>query len=224
MDNRFEQALRELGLLPTSEQLERFAAFEEALYTANETRNLTRVPREQCWIKHFIDSLLFQDYFPTGAKVLDIGCGPGFPSWPLACAREDLQVVGLDSNGKMLGFLSENLLPNLKVINGRAEDLAYELSEQFDVVTGRAVAALSLQFELSVRFLKVGGLFLPLRTPNDREEAERLDGELHIKLENQIITELPDSMGERYLPVFRKAFQTPKKYPRSFSDMKRKPL
>ena len=35
--------------------------------------NLTRVPRFECVIWHFIDSLLMVDLIPEGANVLDIG-------------------------------------------------------------------------------------------------------------------------------------------------------
>src|ERR1041384_4679794 len=134
------------GLELTPEQVAQFEAFEAKLYEANAVMNLTRVPREECWLRHFVDSLLFQDLIPLNARVLDIGTGPGFPAWPLACARPDLQVTALDSNGKMLGFLRSQPLPNLEVVQERAEE--WGAFERFGVVTGRALAPLPVQIEL----------------------------------------------------------------------------
>ncbi|RYG69749.1 16S rRNA (guanine(527)-N(7))-methyltransferase RsmG, partial [bacterium] len=83
--------------------LDRFETFEADLYEANEVMNLTRVPREECWLRHFLDSLLIAPWLPGEGSLLDIGSGPGFPAWPLALARPELQVTALDSSGKMLG-------------------------------------------------------------------------------------------------------------------------
>src|ERR1041384_3584956 len=130
------------GLELTPEQVAQFEAFEAKLYEANAVMNLTRVPREECWLRHFVDSLLFQDLIPDRASVLDIGTGPGFPAWPLACARPDLQLTAMDSSGKMLGFLQRQGLPNLETIQIRAEE--WGVRDRFDVVTGRAVAPLSI--------------------------------------------------------------------------------
>jgi 16S rRNA (guanine527-N7)-methyltransferase len=224
----FISAARALGLDLSSEQVQQFSEFEESLYAANETMNLTRVPREECWSRHFIDSLLFQDLLPVGSKVLDIGTGPGFPAWPLACARPDLQVVALDSNGKMLGFLNQHLLPNLNAVNGRAEELGAR--EEFDVVTGRAVAPLPIFMEISAAAAKVKGVVIPMRTARDAAEIEQCNFlGLGLKLEKSSERSLPISAeGEeevhRLFPVLRKFKKTPDRYPRSWAEIKKKPL
>ncbi|HTQ09739.1 MAG TPA: RsmG family class I SAM-dependent methyltransferase, partial [Fimbriimonadaceae bacterium] len=125
----FAKALTELGLDLTPLQSEQFDLFEERLYQWNEVMNLTRVSRDECWLRHFVDSLLIQDLVPWKASVLDVGTGPGFPAWPLACARPDLQVTAIDSSGKMIGFLNRNPLPNLKTLQVRAEE--WKMRERF---------------------------------------------------------------------------------------------
>ena len=55
----------------------------------------------------------------------DLGCGPGFPSIPLAIMRPDLSVVALDSTDKKVQFVAKSAeilqLSNLKATTGRAE-------------------------------------------------------------------------------------------------------
>jgi 16S rRNA (guanine527-N7)-methyltransferase len=209
-----------------------FRAFEEALYEANARMNLTRVPREECALRHFVDSLLPQRWIPIGADVLDIGTGPGFPAWPLACARPDLRVVALDSSGKMLGFLRSQPLPNLEVVQDRAESWA--VREAFDVVTGRAIAPLGVQLELSAPPCRIGGLVMPFRTPADSEAVERFPAQvLGLSLESVERASLPvtsvslappEAHVVRLFPRFRKIRQTPAHHPRPWPEIRKRPL
>jgi 16S rRNA (guanine527-N7)-methyltransferase len=212
-----------LGLDLSDPQLAAFAEFEDRLYAANEVMNLTRVPREDAWRRHFLDSLLFHDLIPEGAEVLDIGAGPGFPAWPLACARPDLEVTALDSNGKMLGFLKENLLPNLRSVQVRAEE--WGMRDRFDVVTGRAVAPLAAQLEISAPPCRVGGLVLPMRTARDEPDLERVQtGALGLELRRVERRVLPGEEAERLFPVYEKTTPTAPGYPRRWAEIKAKPL
>jgi 16S rRNA (guanine527-N7)-methyltransferase len=214
--------LAKLGIDPSEELISGFAVFEEDLYAQNAVMNLTRVKREECWIRHFVDSLLFHDLIPEGASVLDIGSGPGFPSWPLAWARKDLRVTALDSSSKMRGFGKRHALPNLTSIEGRAED--FKIAGRFDVVTGRALAPLAIQLELSARPCREGGLVIPMRTPTDMPEIERLASVLSLELERVEERSLPVVDAPRVFPIYRKKGLTPKGYPRSWAEIKRKPL
>lgn len=219
----FLKATESIGLRLNAEQLARFEAFEEALYQANAVMNLTRVPKEECWLRHFVDSLLFQDLIPQNAELLDIGTGPGFPSWPLACARPDLKVTALDSSGKMLGFLRKHTLPNLEVVQARAED--WGIREQFDVVTGRAVAPLPAQMELSAPPARIGGILIPMRTPTEDVEARSFPaGKLGLAYQGAIARELPGTDIVRLYVIYEKVEKTPKSYPRNWSEIKRQPL
>lgn len=207
----------------SAEQVERFEAFEEHLYQTNAVMNLTRVPREECWLRHFVDSLLFQDLVPQGASLLDIGTGPGFPAWPLACARPDLQVTALDSSGKMLGFLKSQPLPNLTAVLARAED--WGVREAFDVVTGRAVAPLAIQLELSAAPLKEGGLLIPMRTPAEEDAVKAFPAaRLGLQPTGLQKRELPGTDVVRLFTLFRKTGPTDAKYPRLWAEIKRKPI
>jgi 16S rRNA (guanine527-N7)-methyltransferase len=217
----FSAAIEHMGLSLEAAQLDRFEGFEAALYEANQTKNLTRVPRDACWRRHFADSLLLAEFLLTGVRVLDLGTGPGFPAWPLALARPDLQVTALDSNGKMLSFLKSNPLPNLVVSEGRAE--SWKTSDPYDVVTGRAVAPLTIQLEISAPLCKVGGLVLPFRTPSDRPVPTRVQP-LGIALESVNTRVVSGDDAERVFPAYRKVAQTGSRYPRSWAEVRRSPL
>jgi 16S rRNA (guanine527-N7)-methyltransferase len=214
----FHGACLKLGIELTVAQLSGFEAFECALYAANQTRNLTRVPEEECWRRHFLDSLLITSFLPQGSSVLDIGSGPGFPAWPLACARPDLAVSALDSNGKMLAFIRSQPLSNLEVIQARAED--HPKREAFDVVTGRALAPLIVQLELSAAPCKVGGVVLPMRTPTDEPFAEPVPG-YGLELAHVHRAALPDTEVVRVFPEFRKVARTASKYPRTWAEIRK---
>ena len=211
-----------MGLDLSEQQLDLFEGFEEKLYESNAVMNLTRVPREESWLRHYIDSLLFQDLIPQGATVLDIGTGPGFPAWPLACARPDLQVVAIDSSSKMTSFLSKNPLINLKALQVRAEE--WQMRDAFDVVTGRAVAPLGIQLEISVPLCKVGGRILPMRTPTEIKQMKADVSALGLRLVDIHERGLPGTDIVRLFPVYAKEKATPNRHPRAWAEMKRKPL
>lgn len=210
-----------VGLAVSEAQFDAYDAFERELYEANEVMNLTRVSREECWLRHFVDSLLFQDLIPEGSTVLDVGTGPGFPAWPLAWARPDLQVTALDSNGKMLGFLRSMPLANLEVVQARAEE--WGVREKYGVVTGRAVAPLPIQLELSTPPCVVGGWVMPMRTSNDEFDKIRLRT-LGLTLRDVIRRELPGTDIVRALPMYEKRAATDARYPRRWVEIKGNPL
>ncbi len=220
--SRLRSSLAALGLNLDEPQLDGLAGYEDALYRANESMNLTRVPREEAWSRHFLDSLLFQDLIPFGAKVLDIGTGPGLPAWPLACARPDLSVTAMDSSGKMLGFLATVPLPNLVLVRARAEESG--IREEFDFVTGRALAPLAAQVEVSAAPCAVGGLVVPMRTPTDLEGSAPDLRTLGLRLREIVRRELPGGDAMRAFPVYEKIGKTPARYPRRWAEIKAKPL
>jgi len=217
---RFEAVSLQLGLGLGDRQIAAFERFEQHLYEANQVMNLTRVPREDCWLRHFVDSLLIQEFVLENSSVLDIGSGPGFPAWPLACARPDLKVTALDSSNKMSTFLRNNALSNLKIVTERAE--AWSVREQFEVVTGRALAPLPIQLELSAAPAKIGGLVIPMRSARETADVERLKphkvGLTLLRIEERA---LPGTDIIRMFPIYEKTGPTPAKYPRPWVEIKR---
>lgn len=209
--------------LPFSQDQEaQCEGFLDRLYQANKVMNLTRIAREEAEIKHLIDSLLPQALIPEGALVLDAGSGPGFPSWPLACLRPDLDIHAVDSTEKIARFLEGVAPKNLTVRCLRVEEL--RTRGRYDVALGRAFAPLGIQLEATAAFVRLGGMALPYRTPNDLLEAETLPcGQLGLELEETVEKALKDG-SLRLFPIYRKVRETPGEFPRAWGRMKSRPL
>ncbi len=205
------------------------------LIETNKLYNLTAVtsPDGVCSL-HFADSLTACEYIPKNASVLDIGCGAGFPSLPIAIARPDLTVTGIDSTAKKVEFSTKFAktqgISNFSSFSARAEDIAHtKLRESFDFVTARAVARLNILAELALPLTKIGGHFLAMKGSVGAEEwleAEKavksLGGELVKIHDKTLITDRGEQ--KRTLILIKKVSKTPVLYPRQYSKMLKKPL
>ena len=138
-----------LGIELDGTALDRFDKYAEMLVETNKVMNLTAITEtNDVWIKHFLDSVLIVEKvgFTKNASVIDVGCGAGFPSIPLAIYRDDLKITMLDSLNKRVGFLkdviSELSLDKCKAVHSRAEDAGKnkEYREKYDYAVARAVA------------------------------------------------------------------------------------
>lgn len=114
----------------------------------NRTCNLTRITDLREIIEsHLLDSLLPARWLPQAGPALDLGTGPGFPGIPLAILYPGLEMHLLESHRRKVSFLKVVLarlaLPNLKVVEGRWEDLVRSsrlfLQKPLRLVTMRAV-------------------------------------------------------------------------------------
>ena len=232
----FCKALQENGIeIPSEETIQTFYRFDSELHRVNAVTNLTAIRNTpDAIVKHYADSLMAAKYSPFGARVLDIGCGPGFPSIPLAIYRSDLTVIGLDSTAKKIAFVHQCAellgLSNLKAISGRAEDskIAKDLGE-FDVVVSRAVARLNVLCELCLPYVKIGGFLLAMKAAKAEEEAveakrciETLGGEPAV-LYNEMLRS-NDTCEPRCLIRIPKKKRCPVGYPRAYAQILKKPL
>jgi 16S rRNA (guanine527-N7)-methyltransferase len=130
-------------------------------------------------------------------------------------------VTALDSSGKMLKFLRTQPLPNLRTVQARAEELLDR--EGYDFVTGRAVAPLPIQLEISAAQCRLGGVVVPMRTPSD--DFDDVDpGVLGLRLDRVETVPLPDTEIVRAFPVYEKRSLTPKRFPRRWADIRTTPL
>lgn len=103
MDTQWAQ--KYLDILERDEIAQKMQAFYDLLVFYNEKFNLTRIiGREECRIKHFLDSICAETYFPAGANVAEIGSGAGFPSLPLKIVRDDLSFALVESVEKSAFF------------------------------------------------------------------------------------------------------------------------
>jgi len=162
---------------------EKFGRLYELLRDARLNLTAIHSPRDVALL-HFADSLTAAPLIPQGSAVLDVGCGGGFPSLPLAVARQDLSVTALDSTAKKLDFVAfaarEMELGSFDTLCGRAEELSHQslYREKFDVVTARAVAALPILAELCLPFVRPGGIFIAMKAQSALDELEAARGKI----------------------------------------------
>ena len=208
---------------------EKFAILFDELIAFNNITNLTAITEcEEVALRHFADSLTAAEKIPQGASVIDVGCGGGFPTLPLAIARPDLTITALDSTAKKLVFvenMAKKLSLNLKTLAARAEEIP-EYRESFDVATSRAVARMNLLTELCLPLVKVGGHFVAMKGASGREELCEAENGI-VKLGGKVkdvdaFTLL--SAGERVIITVEKTSPTPSAYPRPWGKIKKKPL
>lgn len=218
----------QVGTTITSEQAEALCAYYEKVVECNKAFNLTAITEEKDFaVKHIIDSLAGVSEIPHGAKLCDIGSGGGFPSMPIAIAREDVSVTALDSTAKKMAFVAQSAnelgIKNISTIAGRAEEQKAQFAK-YDAVTARAVSALPILLELAMPFLKVGGLFLAYKT--DESELPTAQNAMKVLGVKHLYTKflnLPNG-DKRAIIVFEKIKQTPSQYPRVYGSIKKKPL
>jgi 16S rRNA (guanine527-N7)-methyltransferase len=220
----------EYGINLTDKQLNSFENYYSILIEFNKMFNLTAITEKQeVYKKHFVDSVINVDKL-VGEKLIDVGSGGGFPAIPIKILREDINVTLLEATGKKCEFLKEVIkrleLKDINVINGRAEDLAKDLSfrESFDVCTARAVARLNTLCEYCMPFVKVGGTFVSYKGDAEEEvlEAQNAVKILGGKVENVHTYTLADA--KRALITIKKINQTPPKYPRGNGKERKNPL
>lgn len=102
---------------------------------------ISRKDFDQLYLRHVLHSLAIAKVcqFHAGARVLDVGCGGGFPSVPLAIMFPEVNFVSADSIGKKItvvkGVCEGALIKNIDARHTRVE----QIPEHFDYVISRAV-------------------------------------------------------------------------------------
>lgn len=228
----FIVAVKDLDINITDKMLNDLNTYYKMLIDYNSHTNLTRITEEnEVYLKHFYDSLtLVKAIDLDNQTLLDIGTGAGFPGLVLKIVFPNLKVTLVDSLNKRITFLKSVIeklnLKDIEAIHARAEEYILDKRESFDIVTSRAVANLNTLSELCIPFVKVGGYFVPMKADVKEElkSAEKGVKTLGGVLKDTIIFELPYDAGTRTLIKIEKLVETSVKYPRKFSEIKKKPL
>jgi 16S rRNA (guanine527-N7)-methyltransferase len=142
----------------------------------------------------------------------------------------NLKITLLDALNKRINFLNDVIekleLKDIETIHSRSEDYALKNREKFDVVTARAVASLPVLMELCVPLVKEQGYFIPLKANITEEKilSKNAISKLYLKEVDEIKFILPVEESNRCLVKYLKEKKTDKKYPRKFSEIKKRTL
>ena len=227
------KGLTEWELDTRDKTIDNLADFCEKVLEKNKVMDLTAITEEYDFAtKHILDSLslnLVENL--DNKKIIDVGCGAGFPSMPLKIYMPSINVTMVDSLRKRIDFLNEigADFKNFEAIHARAEELAMKgkYREKYDIAVSRAVAKLPVLCELALPFVKVGGTFYAMKSINSDEEIEdsheaieKLGG----MVEDIYDYDIPNTDITHRIIIITKIANTNKKYPRKFAQIKDKPL
>ena len=219
-----------LGLELKEETAQKLCAFGEAVVKQNEVMNLTAITEpEKVARLHLLDSLTLLTLADLkGKRIIDVGCGAGFPGVPVKIACPETELTLLDSLGKRMAWL-EAVLPALGVdaecVTARAEEAVASRRESYDFATSRAVARLNILLELTAPYVKVGGKVLAMKGTaalEELEEAKTAIAKLGLKLEK--VAQFPIEDTAHTVIVLKKVKPTPSQYPRRYAQIKKSPL
>ena len=232
----FTETLAEFGITLSEEQIRQFDQYYQLLVEWNEKMNLTAITDfEEVWKKHFLDSLtmIFVHEISEPVRMIDVGTGAGFPGIPLKIVFPQIELTLLDSLNKRITFLKEVVntlgLTGVTALHGRSEELARDPAhrESYDICVSRAVANLSTLSEYCLPFVKKGGVFISYKGSGYKEElasGRKAIGLLGGSIEQIMEFTIPHTDLGRTLILTKKAFATPKKFPRKAGTPAKEPL
>lgn len=138
-------------------------------------------PRElgRIWTRHILNCGLLATLVPRDAVVADVGSGAGLPGLVLAIARPDLAVTLIESMERRVSWLEDESarlgLTNVRVVHARAE----AVTERFDIVTARAVGALTSLVPITAALAKPGGALLLMKGASVDAERKNAAKQIH---------------------------------------------
>jgi 16S rRNA (guanine527-N7)-methyltransferase len=150
--------------------------YVEHLATSGTERGLIG-PREvpRLWSRHVLNCAVIESQIAHGSHVADVGSGAGLPGLCLAIARPDLELTLIEPLERRVIWLQEVVddlgLENVTIMRTRAE-LAVGMVEA-DVVTARAVSALTNLAGLTIPLLAGKGEVVAIKGRSAGEEIEK---------------------------------------------------
>ncbi len=171
---------RRMNIELSNTQLTQFDIYKNDLLEWNAKTNLiSENSSHEIITRHFLDSLTALRYIPKpSARMLDVGCGAGFPGIPLKIAQPRLELCLLEANRKKVSFLKHVVrilnLASVTIVHDRIEHVIRKnlTAEKFDVVISRATFKLFELCSLGKYFLVPEGEIIALKGPHVDEEIK----------------------------------------------------
>jgi len=217
----FEESLKIHNINLSEDMLHSFEAFYNDLIVENQKYNLTRiVSRDQVYSLHFYDSLMvtLATGDLNGKKLLDVGSGAGFPGIPLKIAFPQLSITMIEATNKKVNFINQEIeklhLINARALHLRAED--FKEFNKYDFVTSRAVSSIKEMITYTLPFLKIGGLFVAMKSAAQGFDEAEMSKQLLIELGGKVTQIIPYVVLDHHyvLVVITKINATPSTHPK----------
>ena len=225
------EGLEGLGLSPAQRQIDQLALYCDRLLEKNQVMNLTAITDPADVVSlHFLDSasLLPSKVF-QGKKVIDVGTGGGFPGLVLKILEPSIQLTLLDTLGKRMDWLEEVSgelgLTGITFVKGRAEEYSHkkEFRDSYDLAVSRALASMPMLAELCLPYVKVGGMFMAMKSNKTDEEIEAAEKIIHTLGGDKPFVmdyKVPGTDVFHRIVTVYKGRPTPKGYPRKWTKIK----
>lgn len=229
---------RELGLDLSEAQLQQFQRYYEVLTDWAQRVSLTAVrDSEGIQRRHFLESaailpVLEQEGLSLEDKSLvDVGSGTGVPGIPLKILVPSLTLTVVEAKHRKVEFLeallSELDLSDVTVMPRRAEESGRDPRhrDQYDFAVAKALAPLRTLVELTLPFLRMGGVVI---APKGKEtEAEVKDARIALEMLKgalRAVEPLPLSEPQQHVILVDKELPTPLRFPRRPGVPAKRPL
>jgi 16S rRNA (guanine527-N7)-methyltransferase len=175
--HRFE-GLKEVAGSVSRETFERLVEYESVFLKWAARINLAAPSTlSEVWNRHILDSAQLASLAPDALRWLDLGSGGGFPGAVMAILLQDRPGARIDlveSNRKKAAFLQTALgryRDNVHVHARRIEDV-YEIVQQPEIVSARALAPLTSLLNLASPWLTAGATALFHKGRDYRAEVQ----------------------------------------------------
>lgn len=205
-EQEFIDAIKQLGLTPTTQQQQQLEKFYQLLIDWNKKINLTRITdKEDVYLKHFYDSLTIVKEIDLSKvnTLCDVGTGAGFPGVVLKIFYPNLKITLIDSLLKRVNYLNEIIkeleLKDIKVIHTRGEDY----HETFDIVTARAVANIEKLLKYTMHLVNKNGKLIAMKGNIEEELTKDVKNRINKKYKITKINKflLPREKSNRSLVI-----------------------
>ncbi|MDZ4279059.1 MAG: 16S rRNA (guanine(527)-N(7))-methyltransferase RsmG [Dehalococcoidia bacterium] len=231
------EGAHQLGIELTDDQVGQFQRFYEMLADWSERVSLTAVKDEEgVQRRHFLESaaiiavLKAEGLSLEDRSLIDVGSGSGVPGVPLKILEPSLQLTLVEAKQRKAEFLNALLaelgLSDVNVATRRAEEAGHDPKhrEQYDIAVAKALAPLRTLAELTLPFVRMGGLVLAPKGREAEREAKEASTALEVLNGSLRGIEALPLTDRQSLVLIDKVLPCPPRFPRRPGMPAKRPL